>query len=171
MRHRILILFVAVLWAQSTAFAQKDPVNRLFDKYSGMDGYTTVFISSKMFSLIADLDPEDKELQKMMEGLNSIRILASEENSSKVNFYDEVMKGLPLDKYEELMVVKDGEQDLKFLVREEKGRIAELLLVGGGGGENVLISIRGDIDMKNIGRIGDALDVEGLDELEKIDEE
>jgi len=174
MKTKALITMVLTFMISVSAISQKDPVDRIFDKYSGQEGYTTVFISSKMFSLFAEMDPDDQELQNMMNGLKSIRILASddemESGGNGINFYKEVMKDLAVEKYEELMVVKDGNQDLKFLIREEKGMIVELLLVGGGDGDNVLISIRGIIDMKNIGKIGKALNVEGLENLEKIDE-
>ena len=175
MKTKLFTLIAGLLLVSMSSFAQKDPVDRLFDKYSGQDGYTTVYISSKMFSLFSQIDPEDEDLQNMMNGLKSIRILAGDDESNmknKVNFYDEVMKDLPVDKYEELMVIKESGQDLKFLIREENNVIVELLLVGGGtsADDNVLISIRGIIDMKNISKIGKAFDVEGLDNLEKIDD-
>lgn len=174
MKTKALIVMLLTFIISVSAISQKDPVDRIFDKYSGQEGYTTVYISSKMFSLFAEIDPDDQELQDMMNGLKSIRILASDDSDESggdgINFYKEVMKDLAVEKYEELMVVKDGNQDLKFLIREENGKIVELLLVGGGDGDNVLISIRGNIDMKNIGKIGKALDVEGLENIEKIDE-
>ncbi len=171
MKTKLMLLTMLAFMISASAVSQKDPIASLFDKYSGKDGYTTVYISSKMFSLIAEIDPDDQELQDMMNGLKSIRILSSEEDNNTVNFYDEIMKDLAVDKYEELMLVKDGEQDMKFLIREEKGKVIELLLLSGGGGDNVLISIRGIIDMKNIGKIGNALDIEGLEEIEKINKE
>lgn len=174
MKTKSCIVMLLTFMISVSAMSQKDPVDRIFDKYSGQEGYTTVYISSKMFSLFAEIDPDDQELQDMMNGLKSIRILASDDSDESggdgINFYKEVMKDLAVEKYEELMVVKDGNQDLKFLIREEGGKIVELLLVGGGDGDNVLISIRGNIDMKNIGKIGKALDVEGLENIEKIDE-
>lgn len=173
MKTKALIVMLLTFMISASAISQKDPVDRIFDKYSGQEGFTTVYISSKMFSLFAEIDPDDQELQSMMNGLKSIRILASDDSDESggegINFYKEVMKDLAVEKYEELMVIKDGNQDLKFLIREENGKIVELLLVGGGDGDNVLISIRGIIDMKNIGKIGKALDVEGLENLEKID--
>ncbi len=173
MKIKAFTLLIGVVLISMSAQAQKDPVDRLFDKYSGQEGFTTVYISSKMFSLFADIDPEDTGLQDMMNGLKSIRILATDDDSDQqhpgVNFYIELMKDLPANQYEELMTVKDSEQDLKFLIREEKGLITELLLVGGGSGENVLISIRGIIDMKNISKIANAMDVEGLENLEAIE--
>ena len=173
MKTKLLTLIIGAFVLSFSSLAQKDPVDRLFDKYSGQEGFTTVYISSKMFGLFAEMDPDDKELQDMMNGLKSIRILATDDESKvskNINFYDEVMKDLKVDKYEELMVVKDSGQDLKFLIREENGKVAELLLVGGGEGDNVLISIRGIIDMKNISKISKALDIEELEKIENIDD-
>lgn len=174
MKAKIFVFILTILISSGVALSQKDPVDKLFEKYSGKEGFTTVYISSKMFSLFAEMDPEDAELQEMMNGLKSIRILATDDESGVqhpgVNFYEEIMKDLPVDQYEELMVVKDAEQDLKFLIREEKGHVAELLLVGGGVGDNVLISIRGIIDMKNIAKITKAMDLEGLENLNKIEQ-
>jgi hypothetical protein len=80
------------------------------------------------------------------------------------------MNELSLDEYEELMVVKEKDQDIKFLVKEKEDEIVELLLVIGGERNNTLISIRGIIDLKSISRLSKSLNVQGLDELEKIDE-
>ena len=49
------------------AFGQKSAVDRVFDRYDGQEGYTTVFISSYMFNLMSNLevdDPDYKEFQK-----------------------------------------------------------------------------------------------------------
>ena len=69
--------------------------------------------------------------------------------------------------YEELMVVKDGGKDLKFLIKEKGRRIEELLMIGGGDdGGNILLSIKGDLDLENIANISKNI---GIDELEGID--
>ena len=85
----------------------------------------------------------------------------------KINFYEELGKKLDYDKYEELMVVKDGGKDLIFLIKEKGKRIEELLMVGGGtgSGSNVLLSIKGDLDLKNIAEISKSI---GIDELKDI---
>jgi hypothetical protein len=72
--------------------------------------------------------------------------------------------------YKELMIVKEEGQDIQFLVRENGDKISELLLIVSGEGENVLMSIQGDIDMKNISKLAGAMDIEGMERLEKIDE-
>jgi hypothetical protein len=169
---RIVFILSFILLSVAT-MAQKDAVDALFDKYAGKDGFTTVIISSKMFSLFQDMEVEDDEFNDMMSSLQSIRILASDETleDMSINFYEEVMKDLDEDDYEELMVVKEKDQDVKFLIKEKNGTIAELLLVAGGkGGDNALISIRGDIDLKTISKLARSMDIKGMEQLEKLEE-
>lgn len=168
-----ITLILSFMLVSLVTMAQRDAVDVLFDKYAGKDGFTTVIISSKMFSLFQDMEVEDDEFNKMMSGLQSIRILATDEtmDDKTINFYDEVMKELNESDYEELMVVKEKDQDVIFLIKERNGRVAELLLVAGGkGGDNALISIRGDIDLKTISKLARSMDIEGMDQLEKLEE-
>ena len=170
--NRFLTTLILIIISLST-FAQKNPVDKLFEKYGGKDGFTTVYISSKMFSLISDINTGDEEFNETMNKIESIKILTTEDDSlvdPGINFYKEIMNELSLDEYEELMVVKEKDQDIKFLVKEKGNIIVELLLVIGGEGNNALISIRGNIDLKTISKLSKSLNVEGLDELERIDE-
>jgi hypothetical protein len=41
-------------------------------------------------------------------------------------------------------------------------------MVVGGKDENVLISIQGEIDMKNISKLASSLNIEGMENLEKM---
>jgi hypothetical protein len=164
---------LSLLLVSLVTMAQRDAVDALFDKYAGKEGFTTVIISSKMFSLFQDMEVEDDEFNQMMSGLESIRILATDETMTdmSINFFDEVMKDLNENDYEELMVVKEKDQDVKFLIKERNGKVAELLLVAGGkGGDNALISIRGDINLKSISKLARSMDIQGMEKLEKLEE-
>ena len=157
-------LFLFSLFLALNAFAQKNPIDAMFDRYAGREGITTVFISSKMFSMMGKVDLDDEELQDVMNNLKSIRILTvdDEELNEKLNFYAELEKDLDFSGYEELMVVKESDKDLKFLVKEKGKRIDELLMIGGGPGQNVLISIKGDLDLENITSISKTMGIEEL---------
>jgi hypothetical protein len=145
-------------------------VDKLFDKYSGREGYTSVFISKHLFSLFAQIDMEDKEFEELLGKLTGIKILSAEGTAqSGVNFYNEILKELPLREYTELMVVKEKGQDFKFLIREKNGKILELLMISGGINNNALISIQGDINMKNISNLSKSMNIQGFENLEKID--
>lgn len=174
MKNKISLLLVLLLVSGSISWAQQSPVDRLFDKYSGKDGFTSVYISKYMFDLFSSIeadDPDAKEMQKAVSNLNSIRILSMDDpgKSSGVNFYKEVINDLPVNTYKELMVVKEKDQTLKFFIRENGDKIAELLLLIGGTDDNTLISISGDIDLKTISKLSKSMKIEGLENLGKVD--
>jgi hypothetical protein len=166
-----LQILVVVLFALTVTNAQS-PADELFDKYSGKEGYTTVYISKYMFDLFSNIestDPEAKEMNEVINKLTGIKILASEKKDENVNFLKEMKKKISSGGYKELMIIKEEDQDVQFLVRENEGKIAELLLIVSGEGENVLMSIQGDIDMKHISKLAKAMNIEGMEKLENID--
>ncbi len=151
------------------AISQTNPVDRLFDKYAGKEGFTSVYISSQMFSLLSGMSKGDKDYDDTFGKLTGIRILTSDREMPGLNFYNEIMRDLPLELYEELMVIHEKDQNIKFLVNEKDGIINELLMVVGGSDDNVLISIRGQIDLKTISGLSESMKIKGLDKLEKVD--
>jgi hypothetical protein len=67
------------------------------------------------------------------------------------------------------MAVREGGDVTKFLIREKAGRVSELLVISGGPGGNSLISIRGDLSLKNISDLSKSMNMKELEELENID--
>ena len=170
-----LFFIICFTGIAAAVFAQNKSIDRVFDKYAGQEGFTTVYISKYMFNMFADMDGvEDEDLDEVKQvfgKLNGIKILASDEGSHEgLNFYDEIMKDLPREQYEELMVVKDSESDVIFLAREENGIIVELLLIVSGDDDNVLIAITGEIDLNTIAKLSKAMDIDGMDELENLED-
>jgi hypothetical protein len=170
MKKLILLIVVAVATLQ--AYGQKSPVDDLFDKYYGKEGFTSVFISSRMFSLLAKVDKEDEEFQNLVSRIKGIKILAidSAHNAGRINFLSEMQKKLNSSGYEELMTVKEETQEVRFLIRESNGRIAELIMITGGQGSSV-VSITGDLDLKTIANLSDNLGIDELEDLEKVKQE
>jgi len=153
------------------AMGQKSAVDKVFDKYSGKEGYTTVYISSFMFNMLSSLetdDPEYNEYKKAISGINSIKIL-TQDGGNSVAFGKELLDMLPRSEYKEMMVVKDEGEDVQFLAHEENGKITEFLLIVSGGGEDALIAIQGDIDLESIASIASGLNMPGMEKLEDID--
>lgn len=168
MKRLILLAFLTMVLMGLKG--QNSAVDKLFDKYSGRDGYTSILISKYMFSLFSDVNPDNKEFNDLVGKLNSIKILSSDSTNLNVgvNFYKEIMGELPINDYKELMVVKEKHQETKFLVKENNGNIVELLLIVGGKYSNVLICIQGDINLKNIAKLSKSMKIDGLENLEKI---
>lgn len=151
-------------------YAQGEAINKFFTKYATDESFTTATISSKMFSLITNMEaetPEDKELIEAISKLKGLKVLGKENTSDARALYKEAF-GLIGKDYEELMAVRDKDKDMKFYIRESGGKVSELLMVMGGTDDFMLLSLYGEIDLKQISRIGRKMNVDGLEKLENI---
>ena len=156
------------------AFAQGDAISKFFSKYQNDETFSQVTISSKMFSMLMNMevdDPEDQEVINAVSKLKGLRILAKEDTRDGRALYKEALSLVPTKEYEELMSVRDDDKDMKFFVKETSpGKIGELVMVAGGADEFMVLSIFGEIDLKQIGKIGSRMDIDGLDDLQKLDD-
>lgn len=154
-----------------SAYAQKSPVDAIFDKYAEKEGFTTVIISKYMFSLFANSDSKNNkdDFSKIISGLESIKILSVEDSmlNTRINLYKDLMKDIPLDKYKQLMIVKEKNQDIRMMIREGNGKILEFLMIGGGV-DNFVISITGSIYLESIAKLSKAMNIEGLENVDKL---
>lgn len=166
-----LFLFFTALCLTLIMKAQSNPVDDMFDKYSERDGFTVVTISSRMFSMFSNIDSDDKDADDLIHKLKSIRILSVEDSllNKNINFYTELSKKLDFSAYEELMVVKEGKDVTKFLIKQNGKMISELLVITGGPDGNSLISIKGDFNLKNISELSKSTGIKELEGLEKMD--
>lgn len=165
-----LIFLSFVFCMVSSVQAQTNAIDEMFDKYSEKEGFTTVYISSKLLGLFAPQVEKTGDEKNIVRRLKSIRILSADSLlNNSVNFYKELSKKLDLSKYEELMVVREGNDITKFLIQQKGDIITELLIITGGPGDNTLISIRGDLDLKSISELSKSTGIEELKDLEKIE--
>jgi hypothetical protein len=163
----ILVLILSALAIPMQA--QTSPVDDLFEKYDGKEGFTSVYISSKMFSLLSKIDSNDEEFRNLVTRINGIRILSidSADNTTRLNFATELMPKLRRNGFEELMTVKEEDDNVFFMIREVGDRIAELVMVTGGHGSTV-VSIRGNLDLKTIASLSKSVGIDELEGLENV---
>lgn len=169
MKNSILII-TALLFSHLLS-AQTGPVDALFERYAEKEGFTSIYISGKMLSMLGAMNPGQDKSGNILSRLKSIRILSEDDSlsSGRVNFYSDLSRALDLSIYEELMVVREGQDVTKFLIRQDGGSISELLMITGGSGGNSLISIRGDINLRELSELSKTIGIEGLDHLEDAD--
>jgi hypothetical protein len=166
-----LILSITLICLTVFLKAQSSAVDDMFNKYSEKPGFTVVSISSKMLGLFANNESDKKDADDIISKLKSIKILSVEDSllNKNLNFYTELSKKLDLSAYEELMVVKNGPDITKFLIKQSGNTISELLVIIGGPAGNSLISIKGDLNLKNISNLSKSLDMQELKSLDKIE--
>ena len=174
MKRLLIVLIVAVagMMLPNQAQAQADAIEKYFEKYMDDENFTAVFISSKMFDILARIETDDEDYEEMKEvikDLRGIRILVRENGGNQ--FYEEAIKMINFKEYEELMTVRDEGTNVKFVIKDEGDIIEELLLVVGGDDEFVLMSLIGKIDLEKISKLANDIDgVEGLQHLEKLND-
>ena len=168
MRH---IITLVILLLVGTSYGQEDAITKYFNQYRDDDRFTMVSINKKMFELIANVAEEDvdNEVLEMISEMDGLKILTTEEDPRK--YYDEAIAKLNTKEYEELMTVRDKEQNIRFMVKDSNsGKIVdELLLLVGGDDEFVFISFVGKIYLKKIGKLAKSMDIDGIEHLEKLD--
>jgi len=142
---KIILLFAVVL-AAAGVYAQKS-IDDLFARYSEKDGFTTVTINGNLLKFASCMDESNES--SLPASLTEIRILTQEDPQMKVeNFYDMVIEGIDLSRYEEFMRVKESGQDVRMLVRAEGKMFKEFLLIAGGE-DNTLIQIKGNMSLED----------------------
>ncbi len=170
------LLLLAGLLMPFLLQAQENAADRVFEKYAGKDGFTTVHITKGMFNLVSQLNTDDQEAAELINGLESVKILAMDDDHQDgvagVDFYNEVVRDLPAKGYEELMVVQEKNEKVKILARTEAGYIRELLLVAGGADDNALIIIRGKLKPESLASLSKGMNVHGagMEYLEVLEE-
>jgi hypothetical protein len=168
MKKATMIMSLAVM---SLALMAQGPVDRVFSKYSHAEGVTSVQISKGMMNMLSNVDNDDESFKELIRSVSSINILHVPETAGgngKIDFYREIIDDLPVSKYNELMRVNSPEHNVLFLVEEKGGLASEFLVIVGGGKENVLISIKGNLDMNKLASLS-AINAPGMNHLMNLE--
>ncbi|MEM9328338.1 MAG: DUF4252 domain-containing protein [Bacteroidota bacterium] len=170
------IIFTAALLLTTLALsAQGELINKYLDKYAEDESLVKVSINSRMFSLFTEMEggtEEEKEFLEAVAKLKGLKVLASDSlgKGQSRSLFNQATKDVDGAGYEELMTVKDAEEDVKFSIKEKSGIIEELIMVVGGNKNFVFLSLYGEIDLKTVSKLASTMRVDGLKSLEKLDE-
>jgi hypothetical protein len=168
---KVLMLLPSLFLAVPFLQAQDDAIVRFFDKYMEDERFTVVYVSPKLFEMVAKIDTDDEDWQKvrpMVADLRGLRVLTSDSISDGLALYKEAMSKIPTKEYTDLLTVRDGKEHVRIWVKEKGNVIDELLLLVGAPDEFVLLSLSGKIDLDKVSNLSKTLDVEGAQHLEKI---
>ncbi len=157
--RRVLLVVLAIAFPAFLT-AQNSAVDKLFSKYKGKDGITTVQISPELFQVVKAMEVKDIENHDIpFDKIGSVKILTIEDNDQwkDVNFYKEIEKDLDVDKFAEVMTVDDGGETVRMWMRAEDSLVSEFLLIVGGD-DNVLIYITGNFNMKDLEGLAESFD-------------
>lgn len=156
-----------------------------FDSLEDHDDVTAIVVNKNMFKLMSkiDIDTDDaeaKEYLNLIKNIDDLKVFVSKKpgvTTKMKNMVDQYLKKANL---EELMRVKDKDANVKFYFKQgsNQDKVAELLMfvsgikdvnVNGGNVETVLLSLTGDIDLKQISKLTNEMDLPGGKHLKKAE--
>ena len=171
---KFIIVLLTLVFIAPLAQAQESVTEKLYDKYSGVEGITTVHITSELFGMIAQMNFEGEDADEMnkmkdaMANLEFIRIVMFEDGSEDNKDFQEFkedLKAFDLDGFAELMVVDDKDEKVRFVARQDGDIFKEFLVLINSKDEAGFISIFGDMDMETISKVSQSM---GIQQMGKI---
>jgi hypothetical protein len=165
----MVFAFTIMLLSACSSMGQKNGIDSFFSRYEGKEGFTTVNLRGNLFNLFASTSDSDTVKDVALE-ISSVRILSiNDENvTGRINFMEELKKSIERGGYEELMMVKNAENDVRVMVKTS-GRLIKELLVISGGRDNALVQVKGSFEKKDLKKLADG-SVDNLKVLEGLED-
>lgn len=166
-----LLLLPLFLLAALSTYAQNDAITKFFNKYAEDERFTVVYISPKMFQMVSKIETNDEDWNKVREvikDLGGLRVLTADSIGDGVAMFKDAISRVPSKEYEELLTVRDGQEHVRFMIKESGDVINELLLLVGSPDEFTMLSFTGKINLDKISSLAKTLDVDGTEHLEKL---
>lgn len=166
----LLLLTVCIGYSAS---AQNDVVTKLFNNYYDDENFTKISVSSKMFELFTNIEPGDENEEEIIEAiskLKGLKVIAADSIGNSKKLYSDAVNKISKDGYDELMEVKDAQEDMKFMIKEKDGIIDELVMVVGGNKSFFVMSLYGEIDLKKISKLSKSMNIKGMEHLKQLDD-
>ncbi len=163
-----MALFVGFL---ISAQAQSSGIDRYYEKYKDDDRFSQITVSSKMFGLFVNFemdDPAEQELVETISKLEGLKMLVGSDIDEAKSIFEQVVQK-PRSNMDELMSIRDKEAEFMFFITESDGTISELLMVGYDDAEVMLLSLVGEIDLKQISALSQKMNIQGFEHFKNID--
>jgi len=167
MKIKNLILGILLSVAPFVTQAQSQ-----FDKFEDIDGVSSVIVNQKAFELMSKIGAEtDDEYLDLIKNIKTLKVFATEDPNVAKQMKAEADRYLKSGKLEELMRVKDEGDNVKIYVKEGSNEnfVKELFMfVNDSSDQTVIISLTGNIDLRQVSKLTDKMDLPGGDELKKV---
>ena len=167
-------LILSMFLLSLTLMGQGTVITKYFNKYADNDEFTKVSVSRKMFTQFTKLEAgsaAEKEFLQAVGKLKGMKVIMADSIPNSAALYKLAVADVNKAGYEELVSVQDARGNMLFSITESNGIISELIMVLGGKKQFIMVSVYGEIDLKNISKIAQQMNIKGLDQLKNINNE
>jgi hypothetical protein len=148
MKTILLLLIVTLFICSSCEYTPG--VSEAFMKYRFRDGVTTITIPGWVIGIAANFGEIDSDERELLQSIDKVRVLVveDEETNSNINLHNEFSTKINKNHdYEELLTVRDENEDVTIFGKMDEDVITEMVVLVGGD-DNALIYVRGELDPK-----------------------
>jgi hypothetical protein len=170
---RTLFILTFFLLAGQMSLCQSQAVMDFHNKYKDNGKYLSVHIEGGLLKMLSNVDTNDEDTREFLNAVSKIEgidihSINRDEGDFGESDINSFKRDIKRENFDELMIVRDGDSDINFLIKEKRGKINELLLVVDEPDDFTIVNISGEIDLKTIAKVTENLDIKGAKHLDKL---
>lgn len=144
-------------------------VNSFLEKYEKDEEIEVISIGKKMLKEIQFDSIATPELKEAISGLENIKVIYSQGESDKKEYYDFADQLIKNNKHlKEVLFLDTPEEILQIVVKEIKGKVRELIIISHNKDNFHLITLSGIIELELLANYSHVMGIKGLDKLNNI---
>ena len=161
---KIRMIIFAFMLLPFMVSAQSRAVQKFFDTYDEREDFTLIDIKGNLLNMLSE--KKDKNSRTKITG---IQLLSAPKGKAGVLLSDvkSLEQKIKNESFEDLMTIRDKDSHINFMMDERSGIIKELIMVINSKENFTIMSLVGDIPVEELERLGDEVEIEGLDHLKK----
>ncbi|MFW6310194.1 MAG: DUF4252 domain-containing protein [Prolixibacteraceae bacterium] len=145
MKKAAVVLIISIFIF--TSCEENSGMSNAFMKYSWKSGVTYITVPGWMIGLASTFGDLGDEEQELLSSIDKVKIMTIEDHdlNARVNLHEEFYSKINSDKaFEELLIVRDGNENITIFGKMDKTVIREMIILVGGD-DNALVYLKGKI--------------------------
>ncbi len=163
------IFLLALLFVFHKSFGQENAIDKYFKDFQQKNSLGIVTVSSKMFTVFLESKQgkEKEELSNVLKKLSGLKVLSTSTSKNGDELYNSACALMP-NSFETILTIKETDRNARFFTKENAaGKIIELVMVAFQWGRFLVVSITGDINLNDILKLSQNLNLQGLGDVQK----
>ncbi len=158
-------LLAVALLLPLAGVCQSKSISAFYDKYENLEEVLNITLSGGVLKMITKHSDENGESDPI-ERVSELKVLVMEDgNVVKKSDLKALKSGIRHEKFEQLVQVRDEQTYVDIYIQEEGGIISNALLVVNEPDNFVMISLEGELSLKDLENID--IDVDGAEYFKK----
>lgn len=166
MKH---ILPWSALWlTASLSYAQNTALDQFVDTHKQDLKFTFAYMTRDLFEVVSNTKVQDKDWKKLhqvVKNVGSLRLLATDENPESKTLYQDALRAVPTDEFDELLTVRDGNDNVRVWTKDDQDRLTDLVLLVGTPDEFVLVLFSGELELGDLSKLAELFDSKSVEQL------